>query len=157
MKGLTKEYGIDYKQTLAHVSRLTLVKFFLIIVVVCVCHLQLFQIDTKKMSFSMVISLRKSIHSLHLDMGIFWHNFCRLRCALYSPKQAPQVWFAKFSPVVSQQGFVPSSFDFALFLRKTNVDTILVLSYFMLMIRLLLVMVLLVYDLSKIFLVRILR
>jgi hypothetical protein len=38
-------------------------------------------------------------------------------------------WFAKFSSVVAQQGFVFSSYDSTLFLRTTNNGTILILLY----------------------------
>ena len=57
------------------------------------------------------------------------HKVCRLRRALYGLKQAPRAWFAKFSCIVSQQGFVPSAYDSALFLRTTGVGTILILLY----------------------------
>ena len=45
------------------------------------------------------------------------NQVCRLRHALYGLKQAPQAWFAKFSYVVAQQGFIPSPYDLTLFIR----------------------------------------
>ena len=45
------------------------------------------------------------------------HRVCLLRRALYSLKQAPQAWFAKFNSTISQHGFSGISFDTALFLR----------------------------------------
>ena len=45
------------------------------------------------------------------------HRVCLLQRALYSLKQAPQAWFAKFSSTISQHGFSGISFDTALFLR----------------------------------------
>uniref|UniRef100_A0A2N9I7J4 Uncharacterized protein n=1 Tax=Fagus sylvatica TaxID=28930 RepID=A0A2N9I7J4_FAGSY len=54
---------------------------------------------------------------------------CRLRRALYGLKQAPRAWFAKFSSTVSRLGFSISSYDSALFLRRTGKGTILLLLY----------------------------
>ena len=45
----------------------------------------------------------------------FPHIVCRLRRALYSLKQAPRAWFAKFSSTISQHGFLGSSFDTTFF------------------------------------------
>jgi hypothetical protein len=57
------------------------------------------------------------------------HKVCRLRRALYGLKQAPRAWLPKFSYVVAQQGFVPSAYNSALFLRTTDAGTILILFY----------------------------
>ena len=50
----------------------------------------------------------------------FPHRVCRLWRALYGLKQAPQAWFAKFNSTISQHGFLGSSFDTALFLRRSD-------------------------------------
>jgi hypothetical protein len=57
------------------------------------------------------------------------NQVCRLRRALYGLKQAPRAWFAKFSFVVAQQGFTPSSYDSALFIRHTSTGITLILLY----------------------------
>jgi len=57
------------------------------------------------------------------------HTIFRLRRALYCLKQAPRAWFFKFSCVVAHQGFVPSAYDSALFLRTTGAGIILILLY----------------------------
>jgi hypothetical protein len=54
---------------------------------------------------------------------------CRLRRAFYSLKQAPRAWFAKFNSTVSRLGFSISSYDSALFLRRTSKGSILLLLY----------------------------
>ena len=53
----------------------------------------------------------------------------RLRRALYGLKQAPRTWFAKFNSTVSRLGFFISSYDSALFLRRTAKGTILLILY----------------------------
>ena len=57
------------------------------------------------------------------------NQVCRLHHALYSLKQAPQAWFAKFSYVVAQQGFIPSPYDLALFIRQTFTSITLIPLY----------------------------
>ncbi|MCY0469493.1 reverse transcriptase domain-containing protein, partial [Klebsiella pneumoniae] len=47
------------------------------------------------------------------------HQVCKLRRALYGLKQAPRAWFAKFSSTIQKCGFASSSYDTALFIRKT--------------------------------------
>ena len=50
----------------------------------------------------------------------FPHIVFRLRRALYGLKRAPRAWFANFSSTISQHGFSDSSFDTALFLRRSG-------------------------------------
>jgi hypothetical protein len=54
---------------------------------------------------------------------------CQFRRALYSLKQTPRVWFAKFNSTISLLGFSISSYDSALFLRRTAKGTILLILY----------------------------
>lgn len=57
------------------------------------------------------------------------HKVCRLRRALYGLKQAPRAWFAKFSSTIAHIGFVSSSYDSALFIRRSDAGLILLLLY----------------------------
>ena len=57
------------------------------------------------------------------------NKVCHLRRALYGLKQAPRAWFAKFSPTISRLGCMANHYDSALFLRRTNKGTILLLLY----------------------------
>ena len=59
----------------------------------------------------------------------FPHRVCRLRRALYSLKQAPRVWFAKFSSTISQHGFSGSSFDTTIFLIRFDHGITILLLY----------------------------
>ena len=56
-------------------------------------------------------------------------KICHLQRALYSLKQAPQAWFAKFSSTIFRLGYTTSPYDSALFLRRTDKGTILLLLY----------------------------
>ena len=53
------------------------------------------------------------------------NKVCHLQHALYGLKQAPRAWFAKFSSTISHLGYMASHYDSALFLHRTNKDTIL--------------------------------
>ena len=57
------------------------------------------------------------------------NKVCHLWRALYGLKQAPQAWFAKFSSTISRLGYIASHYDSALFLCRTDKDTILLLLY----------------------------
>ncbi|RVW68868.1 hypothetical protein CK203_064646 [Vitis vinifera] len=52
---------------------------------------------------------------------------CRLKKALYSLKQAPCAWFAKFFDVLTSLGFHPSHYDPAIFLKCTFTGCIFLL------------------------------
>ena len=54
---------------------------------------------------------------------------CHLCKAFYGLKQAPQAWFAKFSSTISKSRFFSSSYDNALFIRKTDRRYTLLLLY----------------------------
>ena len=57
------------------------------------------------------------------------NKVCHIRHALYGLKQAPQAWFAKFSSTISHLGYMANHYDSALFLRRTDKGTILLLLY----------------------------
>ena len=57
------------------------------------------------------------------------NKVCRLRHALYGLKQAPWAWFAKFSSTIFCLGYIASPYDSALFLHRTDKNTILLLLY----------------------------
>ncbi|XP_019054057.1 PREDICTED: uncharacterized protein LOC109114973 [Nelumbo nucifera] len=57
------------------------------------------------------------------------NQVCRLRKALYGLKQAPRAWFSKFSSIVCQIDFQSSTYDHALFIRKTTQGCVLLFLY----------------------------
>uniref|UniRef100_A0A2N9F074 Reverse transcriptase Ty1/copia-type domain-containing protein n=1 Tax=Fagus sylvatica TaxID=28930 RepID=A0A2N9F074_FAGSY len=116
-RGFTQEYGIDYEETFAPFARLTSIRSLL--AVATVCHWPLFQMDVKNAFLNGDL-----LEEVYMQPPPGYHDsqnlVCRLRHALYGLKQAPRAWFAKFSSVVAQQGFTPSSYDSALFIRHTS-------------------------------------
>uniref|UniRef100_A0A2N9GQI4 Reverse transcriptase Ty1/copia-type domain-containing protein n=1 Tax=Fagus sylvatica TaxID=28930 RepID=A0A2N9GQI4_FAGSY len=126
-KGYTQEYGIDYKETFAPVARLSFVRT--LIAVSASRHWPLFQMDVKNAFLNG--ELTEEVY-MQLPPGFsqppsFSHKVCRLRWALYGLKQTPRAWFAKFSSTISQHGFSASSYDSALFFRRSDHVIFLVL------------------------------
>ena len=64
-----------------------------------------------------------------LSLSVELNKVCHLWRALYGLKQAPRAWFVQFSSTISCLGYMASHYDFALFLRRTDKDTILLLLY----------------------------
>ena len=62
-------------------------------------------------------------------LSIESNKVCHLWCVLYDLKQAPRAWFAKFSSIISRLGYMANHYDSALFLRRTDKGTILLLLY----------------------------
>uniref|UniRef100_A0A2N9GRB9 Integrase catalytic domain-containing protein n=1 Tax=Fagus sylvatica TaxID=28930 RepID=A0A2N9GRB9_FAGSY len=128
-KGFTQEYGIDYEETFAPVARLSSVRT--LIAVSASRHWPLFQMDVKNVFLNG--ELTEEVY-MQLPPGFsqplgFSPKVCRLRRALYGLKQAPRAWFAKFSSTISQHGFSASSYDSALFFRRSDHGITLLLLY----------------------------
>ena len=125
-RGFTQEYGIDYEETFAPITRFTSVKC--LIAVAAVRRWPLYQMDVKNAFLN---------GDLHEEVYMqpppgYPHSssqVCRLRRALYGLKQAPRAWFEKFSSVVAQQGFTSSLHDIALFVQRSSVGITLILLY----------------------------
>ena len=64
-----------------------------------------------------------------LSLSVESNKVCHLRYALYGLRQAPRAWFSKFSFTISRLGYMASHYDFALFFRRTDKGTILLLLY----------------------------
>ena len=64
-----------------------------------------------------------------LGLSVESNRVCRLQHAFYGLKQGPRAWFAKFSSTIFCLGYTASPYDSALFLRRTDKGTILLLLY----------------------------
>jgi transposase InsO family protein len=128
-KGFTQEYGIDYEETFAPVARLSSVRT--LIAVSVSRHWPLFQMDVKNafLNGELTEEVYMQLPPSFSQPPGFSHKVCRLRRALYGLKQAPRAWFAKFSSTISQHGFSASSYDSALFFRRSDHGITLLLLY----------------------------
>ena len=128
-RGFTQEYEIHYEETFAPVARLSFVRT--LIAAFAAYKWPLFQMDVKNVFLNGELS--EEVY-MKLPPGYshppgFPHRVCRLQRALYCLKQAPQAWFAKFSSTISQHGFLGSSFDTTLFMRRSGHDITILLLY----------------------------
>uniref|UniRef100_A0A2N9HG58 Integrase catalytic domain-containing protein n=1 Tax=Fagus sylvatica TaxID=28930 RepID=A0A2N9HG58_FAGSY len=94
-------------------------------------HWPLFQMDVKNAFLNG--ELTEEVY-MQLPLGFsqppgFSHKVCHLRWALYGLKQAPRAWFAKFNSTISQHSFSASSYDSALFFRRSDHGITLLLLY----------------------------
>ena len=128
-KGFTHEYGIDYEETFALMTRLSSVGT--LIAIYAARKWPLFQMDVKKVFLNGELSeeVYMKLPPGYSHPSGFPHRVCRLRRALYGLKQAPRAWFAKFNSTISQLGFSSSSFDIALFLRQSDHGITILLLY----------------------------
>jgi hypothetical protein len=119
-KGYTQEYDIDYKETFAPVARLSFVRT--LIAVSASRHWPLFQMDVKNAFLNGELTEEVYMQLLpgFSQPPSFSHKVCHLRWALYGLKQTSRAWFAKFSSTISQHGFSASSYDSALFFRRSD-------------------------------------
>ncbi|GKV22643.1 hypothetical protein SLEP1_g32495 [Rubroshorea leprosula] len=116
-KGFTLEYGIDYEETFAPVSRLTSVHSLLAIATMR--RWKLFQMDVKNAFLNG--DLKEEVY-MKPPLGLNHppNKVCQLHRALYELKQSPRAWYAKFSVTVSEFGFTSNPHDTALFNHKTT-------------------------------------
>ncbi|RVW73373.1 Retrovirus-related Pol polyprotein from transposon TNT 1-94 [Vitis vinifera] len=124
--GFTQEYGIDYEETFAPVARISSVRALL--AVAAARKWDLFQMDVKNAFLNGDLSEEVYMQPPP-GLSIESNKVCHLRRALYGLKQAPRAWFAKFSSTIFRLGYTASPYDSALFLRRTDKGTILLLLY----------------------------
>uniref|UniRef100_A0A2N9F3K8 Integrase catalytic domain-containing protein n=1 Tax=Fagus sylvatica TaxID=28930 RepID=A0A2N9F3K8_FAGSY len=105
-KGFTQEYDIDYEETFA-----------------------LMDVKNAFLNGELTEEVYMQVPPGFSQPLGFSPKVCRLRRALYGLKQAPRAWFAKFSSTISQHGFSASSYDSALFFRRSDHGITLLLLY----------------------------
>ena len=125
-KGFTQKYKIDYEETFALVACISSIRTLLAIA--AAGKWNLFQMDVKNAILNGDLSEEVYMQPPS-GLSIESNKVCHLRRAFYGLKQAPRVWFAKFSSTISILGYKASYYDSALFLRRTDKCTILLLLY----------------------------
>ena len=110
-KGYSQQYGIDYDETYAPVSRYDSLRY--LIAIVGQLNLLLEQLDIKTAFLNG--KLDKEIW-VQPPPGIGLEGkYLRLRKALYGLKQAPLKWYEKFTSVLISLGYQPLQFDPCMF------------------------------------------
>ena len=125
-KGFTQEYEINYEEIFTLVARISFVRTLL--AVTAASKWDLFQMDVKNVFFNGDLSEEVYMQP-HPGLSVESNKVWRLRHTLYGLKQAPRAWFAKFSSTIFRLGYIANPYDSALFLRRTDKGTILLLLY----------------------------
>ena len=125
-KDFTQEYGIDYEESFAPVARISSIHALL--AVATASKWDLFQMDVKNAFLNGELSEEVYMQPPP-GLSVDSNKVCHLRRALYGLKQAPRAWFVKFNSTISRLGYMASHYDSALFLRRTDKGTILLLLY----------------------------
>ena len=121
-----QEYEIDYEETFTPVARISSVRALLAIA--AASKWDLFQMDVKNAFLNGDLSEEVYMQPPP-GFSVESNKVCHLRHALYGLKQAPRAWFAKFSSTIFRLSYTTSPYDSALFIRRTDKDTILLLLY----------------------------
>lgn len=127
-KGFTQQYGVNYLETFAHVSRHETIR--LILAVVAQRKRKLHQFDVK--SAFLNGRLEEEIYAEQPpgfeEEGKEDYVF-RLHKALYDLKQAPRAWYSRIDEFFQQESFKRSDNDHALYTKESHGKILVVCIY----------------------------
>lgn len=127
-KGFTQREGIDYKETFAHVAKLTTVRCLLVVAAVQSWPLHQMNVQNAFLHGD----LMEEVY-MQMPLGLCrpgeQHLLCRLNKSLYGLKQASRSWFKKFSTAFQHDGFRQSKAEYSLFTKTFGNSFIVVLIY----------------------------
>ncbi|KAG7599301.1 Integrase catalytic core [Arabidopsis suecica] len=127
-RGFTQEYGVDYLETFAPVSRYDTIRIVMAIAVQQ--GWKLFQMDVK--SAFLNGDLEEEVY-IEQPPGFIEEGeegkVLKLHKALYGLKQAPRAWYGRIDGYFIKNGFVRSINDAALYVKKTSKEIMVVSLY----------------------------
>jgi len=115
-KGFTQTYGVDYSETFAPVAKMNTVR-------VSNYNWNLNQFDVKNAFLHGDLE-----EEIYMDVPLGYHGritvnvniVCKLKKALYGPKQSPREWFGRFAKVMICLGFKQRQGDHTLFVKPSE-------------------------------------
>ena len=116
--GNRQEYGVDYEETFAPVTKMTTVRF--VLSYAASQGWSLHHMDVKNVFFH--DDLKEDIY-MAIPPGLSSSSssdVCKLKRSLYGLKQAPRAWFDKFHSTLLQFSFKQSAYDSSSFFCKTS-------------------------------------
>ena len=118
-KGYQQVEGVDYEETYAPVVKFTTIRT--VLAIVACLDLELHQMDVKTafLNGDLDEDVYMEQQQGFVDPG-YPDHVCKLVKALYGLKQAPRQWYAKIDALLKQLGFVNSTSDNCLYIRRTN-------------------------------------
>jgi hypothetical protein len=116
-RGFSQEYGIDYFETYAPVSRFASIRMILALAAKFKLHLQQMDVQTTFLYGDLEEDIyMEPPEGLSVEPG----QVCKLRKSLYGLKQAPRVWYKVIDKFFISQGLQRSELDPAVYIdRKT--------------------------------------
>ena len=125
--GNKQEYGVDYEETFAPVSKMTTIRT--ILAIAASQSWRLHQMDVKNAFLHG--DLQEEIY-MKLPSGMTTsspHDVFKLRRSLYGLKKAPRAWFEKFRSTLLSFSFTQSQYDSSLFLHTSTSGIVILLVY----------------------------
>jgi len=127
-KGFHQEEGVDFTETFSPVVKHATIR--LVLSVAMMNQWPIHQLDVKNAFLHG--TLTETVY-MEQPPGFIQsqtpNHVCLLKKSLYGLRQAPRAWFDKFSTFLLENGFVCSSTDPSLFIRRNGQDTVLLLLY----------------------------
>jgi len=128
VKGYNQEEGIDYDETFAPMARLEAIR--LLLAFVCVSGFKLFQMDVKSAFLNGIINVEVYVSQPSgFEDHLLPNHVYKLKKALNGLKQAPRQWYERLNNFLLSHGYEQGKIDKTLFIKKSNLDIILVQIY----------------------------
>jgi hypothetical protein len=127
-QGFTQKFGVDYKETFAHVAKMTTVRVLLSVAINQ--GWPLFQMDVSNAflhgDLEEEVFMKLPPGHPHSGNSML---VCKLHKSIYGLKQSSRAWHTKLSIALESLGFTRSSTDSSLFIKIVSDHTLVVLIY----------------------------
>jgi len=127
-KGYTQTYDIDYFETFSPVVRMNSIRIIFYIAVNL--SWPLYQHDVKNAFLYGDLQEEVYIEQLPGYVAHGENKVCRLKKAIYGPKQSPMAWFEKFNITISGIDYHRYHLDHSVFVRRTKSCIVVLVVYF---------------------------
>jgi len=125
--GNNQEYGVNYKETFAPLTKMTTIHT--ILAIAASQNWVLNQMNVKNTFLQR--DLKEDLYMRHPAglLSTLTSIVCKLPRSLYGLKQAPRAWYEKFTYTLLKFAFLKSNYDASVFLRKTEIGVVILLMY----------------------------
>ena len=129
VKGFSQRKGVDFNEIFSHVVKMSSIR--IVLSLAATLDLEVEQMDVKTAFLHGDLEeeiYMKQLDGFHVEGKEYY--VCRLRKSLYGLKQASRQWYKKFESIMCEQGYMKTTSDHCVFVRKfSNDDFIILLLY----------------------------